>query len=252
MASKSAGAAPNPFASAKSKGAGTASSPKASNVIPAQDFESYDGGKYTKAQVAEAIESYVDGKEKYDSGETMMKANRPTVMALARTFFAKDWLMRGARPKSPLIAVDPSGRGASMKSIFTDSKAKLNEESYAALANLIGAAKAEQVTRKADEFHINPELLDQTVAVKKDGKVVQQNVMMAIAEALQDRFAPSPEIVANLFQVVHIFETQKGLIEKGLELCCPDKSPASAIKLAQFLEVGRFVTQLRPSGGGDE
>lgn len=241
--------APNPFGAAQPKVAKSAAKASA-DIIHAQDFTSYDGGVYKQAQVAEAIENFIEGSEQFKQGDAMMKANRPTCLALARTFFAKRWAMAGSRPSSPIIATDAAGRGKQMKAIFTDSVKKLDENSYAALANLIGAANAEAVTSKRDEFVINPELLDQTVKVKKDGKVVDQNVMAAIAEALQDRFAPSPDVLANLFQVIHKFETIKGLIDKGPSLVLPDKSPASIMNLARFLEVGGFTTQLRPGASG--
>jgi hypothetical protein len=62
---------------------------------------------------------------------------------------------------------------------------------------------------------------------------------------LQEKFAPSPEILAALFTVVHKFETAKGLIDKGPTLV------DNPVKLAQFLEAGRFVTQLRPGATGE-
>jgi hypothetical protein len=248
MAKKSA--APNPFASAAPKVAKSAAKAQG-EFIPAQDIQTYDGGVYKQAELVEAIEGFVTGSEQYKQGDAMMKANRPPILALARTEFAKRWAMRGNRPDNPLVTTQPNGQGTRLKVVFTDSVCKLDENRYTELANLIGASAAEELTVKRDDFIINPELLDQTVKVKRDGKVVDQNVMEAIAEALQDRFGPSPDILTNLFQVVHKFETVKGLIDKGPQLLLPDKSAASIANLAKFLEVGHFVTQLRPSGGGD-
>lgn len=244
-------AAPNPFAAAKPKTSASAAKSQA-EVIPAQDFTAYDGGEYTGTQVQESIQNFIEGKEQFDQGEAMMKASRPTLNAIGRTFFARFWLKnRSVRPSSPIIATDPLGRGKSVKMIFQDSVAKLDENSYTALASLIGAQHAEELTVKRDDFQINPDVLGLTVKVKRDGKVVSQNVMEAIAEALQEKFAPSPEIVAGLFTVVHNFSTTKGLIDKGPSLVAPDASDASAQKLAQFLEVGRFVTQIKPGSQGE-
>jgi hypothetical protein len=57
--------------------------------------------------------------------------------------------------------------------------------------------------------------------------------------------APAPRSSAALFTVVHKFETAKGLIDKGPTLV------DNPVKLAQFLEAGRFVTQLRPGATGE-
>lgn len=239
-------AAPNPFGAAKTK-APAGVSKKDDEAIVAQDFTSYSGDKFSKDDTTEAIHNFCEGSSLYKSGESMMKSSRPVILHLARTMFAKRWLSLGKRPSNPLVSTDPGGRGDRLKVVFQDRATKLNDESYAALANLIGAEAAEVSTLKQDEFQINSELLHQEVDVKRDGKVVKQTVMEAIAEALQEKFAPSPEILAELFEVNHRFETQKGLIDKGLQLVAQGSSDSvAATKLAEFLVVGNFTTQLKP------
>lgn len=249
MAKSTSSSAPNPFASAQRKAPAGAKKSDAP-IYPAADTKTYDGGDYKRAQIVESINAYASGHEMFEQGKAMKDTSRPTILVVARTLFARDWLNAGKRPSSPALVTDANTVGTMLKVIFMDSVKKLDEGSYGTLANLIGAANAEQLTVKRDDFQINPEFLDQTVDVKKDGKVVKQNVMQAIAEALQDKFAPSPHVTAGLFTVVPRFETVKGLIDKGPNLVCPDKSPASAARLAQFLEVAGFTTQIKTGATG--
>lgn len=255
--SSSAGASVDPFASAKRK-VPAASKKAEANIIPAQDFTSYDGGKFTLKQSQEAIVGYAEGHEQFESGKAMKDLHRPTVLALARTKFAEQWLFNGGRPKNPALTSDPTGKGAFLKVLFFDSANKLDENSYATLANLIGAKNAEQVTVQRDDFLINPEMLTKadgspvTCLCRKDGKVVEQPVLQAIKEALQERFAPSPEVLANLFQVIPQFHTMKGLIDKGPALVTSGKTAADAQRLAQFIVVGGFTTQVRAGADGSE
>jgi hypothetical protein len=251
MAKSAASTAPNPFASAARKP--TAAAKKSdSPIIVADDTKTYDGGIFSKSQVADAIVGYAEGHEQFEQGKAMKDTNRPVLIAVARTRQAESWMMLGARPKNPKMVTDPKGTGPVVGVQFNDSVNNLDENSYATLANLIGVNNAEQLTIKRDDFVINPELLGETAKVKRDGKIIDQNVMTAIAEALQERFAPSPEILAALFQVVPKFTTTKGLIDKGLSLVTSGKTPADALRLATFLEVGRFTTQLKVGASGSD
>jgi len=240
----------NPFAAAQRKAPSGAKKSDAP-IIVAADTKTYDGSMYSKSEVIGAINGYVEGHQLFEQGKAMKDVGRTTIVAVARTKYAQEWLMNGKRPSNPKMVTDETGDGAMLSVIFMDSVSKLDEISFGNLASLIGEDKAEELTLKRDDFVINPELLDQTVLVKKDGKNIKQNVMDAIAEALQDKFGPSPEILASLFQVIPKFETTKGLIDKGLELVAPDKSADSAEKLARFLEFGRFTTQIKTGATGN-
>lgn len=247
-------AAPNPFAVATRKVPASAGK-TAANFIPPKDITTYDGAAYTAAEVADAINNYCEGAKKFDEGDAMKKATRPILLAIGRTVFSQQWLMDGTRPSSPTLSTSPNGKGTMIKFVPTDSVAKLDDNSFATLAGLIGATKAEACVTKRDDFVFNPELLDEVVDVnvlQADGsfRVEKQRVMDAIAAALQKTFAPSPDILGGLFKVVPVFQTNKGLIDQGLALVAPDKTEASKIRLAQFMDVGKFVTQLKPGNLG--
>ncbi len=248
-ASPAAKAAPNPFETAQRKPTVSTKAADA-NIIVAQDYTAYDGAFRTEAETIEAIDNYVEGATLFNQGRTMKDTNRPVILSLARTMYARDWLMRGARPSNPKVAATADGRGSQIGVLFFDSVNKLDANSYGALANLIGAKAAEEVTLKRDDFIINPEVLGNEATVKVDGKIQKMNVMDAIAKALQDAFSPSPEMLRSLFQVIPKFETTKGLINKGPALVTTGKTPADAVRLAQFLEIGDFTTQLRPGASG--
>jgi len=244
-------AAIDPFASAKRK-APAAASKAAADIIPAQDITTYDGNSYTKQVLSDAVEAYVQGAEWFDQGKTMKDTNRGPILSLARTVFARDWYRSGKRPSNPVVSTDVNGRGKTVKVVFMNTRNKLDETSYASLANLLGAKSAEEHTLKRDDFLINPDVLEQDAEVLIDGKKQKMGVMSAIAKALQSAFAPSPDILANLFQIVPKFETNKDLIDKGLELVGTSNKQESEIRLASFLEIGRFTTQLKPGALGTD
>lgn len=242
----------NPLAAMGTRKAPASAAKKTADIIPSQDIKTYDGNDYTKVALTEAVNAFVEGSELFDQGKTMRDTNRVPILALARTVFAKNWQRYGKRPDNPIVATDELGRGKTVKVIFQNSSNKMDETSYATLANLIGAAKAEEVTLKRDDFLINPDVLEQEVEVSIGGKKSKMRVMDAIAKALQSAFAPSPEILENLFQIVPKFETRKDLIDMGLQLVGSANAQETAIRLAQFLEVGRFTTQLKPGALGND
>jgi hypothetical protein len=247
-----ASSAPNPFTTARRK-APAGSKKSDANIITACDFVSYNGGAFSKNDVVQALDAYCEGHTMFEQGKAMKDTNRPTLLYLARTMFAKDWLMQGTRPKNPKVCSTEDGRGRHCAVLFFDSANKLDNGSFASLANLIGRENADALTIQRDDFTLNPELLYEKVKVKgRNGKEVEMVVMDAIAEAIQDKFAPSPEIARDLFTITPMFTTSKGMIDKGPQLVCPDKSPASAARLAQFLELGRFTTQIKPGASGTE
>lgn len=241
----------DPFAVAVKK---TPGGKKASSgVIVAEDFRDAAGKLISsKDDIVSAIEGYVEGATLFDQGKAMKDTHRPTLLRFARSRFCQDWLMQGKRPSSPMLTTAESGDGTFLRVVFMDSVNKLDESSYNLLATCLGSTDIcdKHVTKRTD-FLINPELLEEVVDVKgKDGKVEKQTVLQALKDAIMEKFAPSPNILAGLFQAIPVFQTQKGLIDKGLQLVCPDKSPTSAVRLAEFLEKGRFTTQLKPGVAG--
>lgn len=250
--SKGAAAAANvdPFAAATRP---TAAGGKVSDAprFAVEDITVYDGTPLTKAILHESILRYAEGKRMVDDGTTMKDTHKPNVLKFARTKFAQVWLTASKRPKNPIIMLDSSGVGQTLKVMFFNNQVVLDENSYASLANSIGAAEAERWSIKRDNFIINPEILTLTTKVKKDGVVVEQNVLQAIKEALMEKFAPSPEILRGMFKVIPEFKTKKGLIDAGPSLVAPDKTPASVNRLAQFLADGGFTTQVREGSGGE-
>jgi hypothetical protein len=242
----------NPFAAAAKKAPAKAVG-KVRPIFVAAPFIGPDGNvRYTKAEVVEGIENYVEGHTLFEQGKAMKETNRPILLDVARFEQAKEWLVQGKRPENPALTTNEAGNGTTVKVVFMDSSNKLDDFQFSQLANLIGQDKAEENVTRRHEFAINPELLDQDTEVVKAGKVVKQNVMEALTEALQEKFAASPHILAGLFTATEVFHTNKGLIDKGMQLVAPTKTPADAYRLAQFLEAGRFTTQIKTGAKENE
>jgi hypothetical protein len=242
----------NPFAAAAKKSSTSASKP-ARSVFIAEAHVGPDGRVlYTKDDVIAGIENYVEGHTMFEQGKAMKDTNRPIVLDVARLRQSKEWLTAGRRPENPSLTTREDGDGTFVKVIFMDSVNKLDDFQFGQLAQLIGQKAANENTIHRHEFAINPELLDQDVQVNKDGGVVTQNVLEAMTEALQEKFGPSPEILAGLFKAVDKFHTKKGLIDKGLQLVGANDLKNDAYRLAQFLELGRFTTQIKTGAKDNE
>jgi hypothetical protein len=242
----------NPFAAAAKK---STSSPKAPSrpIYVADDLLGLNGQLvYRKDEVAEAIHNYGAGHVQFEQGKAMKDTNGPIIKTWTRAHYCNDWLLGGQRPANPAITNKDTGDGDHMKVIFMDSCMKMDDFQFNALVGLIGQKAAEDNVIRRNDFMINPELLDQKVKVQQGSKVVEQTVMDAIIAALQEKFAPSPEVLGSLFTAVEKFETKKGLIDKGLQLVTTGKTPADAQRLAQFLEIGRFTTQLKVGAKDNE
>lgn len=226
---------PNPFASAQ-RVAPASASKVAGNIYVASNLTAFDGSNLTTAQVVESVKNYSQGKELADQSKALLENNRPTVLKFAETKFAQQWLMSGGRPDNPRIVIDSFASGPQLQVAFLDSCVKLDENRYSVLESHLGPVAAEENVVKRDQFFMNPELLEEVVEVNSNGKRVKMRVMDAVAEALQVWFAPSPEILTSLFSIKPIFTTKKGMIDRAPSILCPDKSPASAVRLAQFIQ----------------
>lgn len=228
----------DPFASAK-KAVGTSKgTPKKGVYVATSPVES------------QAIIDYCEGKKFEDQGKAMKETARPQVMALAMSNFIADWLTTRKRPDNPAVA---SGIGADARYIninFVDKPVMLNDESFAQLANLIGAQAAEDNTFKADIFSLNADLMEVEADVTINGKPAKMRVMDAIGAALQQVFAPSPAVLSGLFSVKQVFTTVKGLIDKGPNLVAPDASNISKAKMKEFLEIAAATPQVKPGAMG--
>lgn len=230
----------NPFAAAQRQAKVANKKPQA-NVFIA-----------SSPDVEQAIVNYCNGDEMEKQGKSMKGTSRPIVLDFAMPKFAEQWLMLGKRPANPKVASSDGSDGAFLGIQFKDQSVKLNPDTFTLLANCIGAAKAEEVTIQRDDFTINPDILEERVKVKVDGKVQEMRVMDAIAKALQGAFAPSPEILANLFKVNEKFETTKGLIDMAPSLVAPDKTPNSVQRLVQFLKDFCYTPTLKPGANGTD
>lgn len=243
--------APNPFASATRKPT-AAVKKQVGNIVLPQDMKTYDGGVFSKQDITESIVNYAEGHRMFEQGKAMKEASRDTILKVARTKQADKWLMEGSRPSSPKLFADANASGEFATVVFMDTSNKMDDDRYTELANLIGVAAAEENTIRRDDFIINPELLGETCKVLFDGKITEMTVMDAIGKALQAAFSPSPTIGSALFHTVPKFETVKGLIDKGIQLVTTGKTPADSERLARFIELGRFTTQVKPGGGASE
>jgi len=241
MAKSTATAGINAFAAATRKPTATTSKKKG-NIVIARDIDTYAGVHFPRIQVAEAINSYIEGHNLFEQGKALKDLHRSTIIGVAYTEQAIKWMNQGARPDNPKMYPDPDA-SSFISVVIQDSVNKLDDNKYAALANLIGPAAAEASTVRRDDFSINPDSLGLTCKFVIDGKTQEATVLEALGMILDHAFAPSPQILQGLFQVNPVFTTKKGLIDEGKTLT------GNAQKLAQFLEAGHFVTQLRPGGG---
>lgn len=237
----------NPFSSAAKKPASSLKKSTRPIYIASDVHDLNTGGLlYHKAEVEQGIHNYIEGHTQFELGKAMKDTNRPIVLNFTRQNFAKEWLMNGSRPENPAIQNKEDGSGDQLKVIFQDSTAKLDDAQFDQLSSIIGQTNADAETIRRNEFTVNPELLDEKVKVTtKNGKIEEQTVMDAMVEALQEKFGPSPEILANLFKAKEVFETKKGLIDRGLKYVASGKTDQDAARLANFLEVGRFTTQIK-------
>lgn len=246
MAKKTASISVDPFAAATKK---PTSSAKKSDVpiYVASDLKDSLGNLiFSKTDICNAIDNYIEGHNLFEQGKAMKDSSRPVALAFARQSFAENWVMQGYRPKNPKIQTEEDGKGNQLGVIFQDSVSNLDENSYAQLVSCIGKANAEENVTQGNEFTINSELLDEVVEVSdNNGGTKQQTVMAAMIEALQQKFAPSPEILKNLFSAKPIFETKKGLIDRGLKYVTNGKTSKDIARLVDFMQVGKFTTQLK-------
>jgi len=246
MAAKAA-AAVDPFAAATKKTTSTLKSK--SPIYVAASLAGLDGKViYEKSDIISAIENFAKGHKLEEQGKAMKEQARPVATTGAKYHFTRDWVQARTRPESPKYVTNDIGDGVYLSVSFNDASRKLDDAGFNQLAALIGQKNAEENVIRRHNFFINPDSLSNSAKVMKNGKVAEQNVMDAIKEALQEKFGPSPEVLAGLFQAVEIFETKKGLIDKGLEFVAPGKTAADAERLAHFLEVVRTTIALKPGG----
>lgn len=237
----------NPFAAAKPKSA-PGKKAKEQNIIIPLDYKTFDGGQYTASDVTEAVNNYSEGHTMEEQGKSMKSLARPTLLSIGRTEFAKLWIKLGSRPSSPKIHAEENAQGKFATIVFMDSVNNLDDNSFSSLANLIGPKAAEENTVQKEVFSLDSDVLEKDADVVVDGKKQKMNVKDALIKALQTAFAPSPEILQTLFSLTPIFQTKKGLIDKGLELL-RDNGKVDPDKLAEFLLIGKFTTQVKPGGG---
>mgnify|MGYP000247651045 CR=1 FL=1 len=233
----------NPFTVAAAKSSSSSSSSvNHSPLYIAGDLRGGDGNIiYREEEIASAIHNYVEGHRLSELGEAMKRTSRGTVEDWTRRLYVNDWLMSGVRPENPEVTNVKDGSGDHLKVLFLDSVRKLNEGSFSALSSLIGDQAATENTIKRYDFKINPELLDQKIKTKSG----EMTVMDAMVKALNSAFADTPDILANLFKATPVFETKKGLIDKGLHLVTSGKTAADVDRLREFLEVGCFTVQIK-------
>lgn len=237
----------NPFAAAAKK---TTSVLKSKSPIYVADAIVGPDGEivHSKEEVIRSIERVAEGVRLENMGKSMKEQNRDVLTAFATSRFTQDWVNKRTRPENPKVVTNEVGDGVFCTVGFVDSAKKLDDAQYSDLVAMVGAAKAEDCVIRRHDFTIEPTLLDQTCKVNKGGRVIEQNVMEALTEALQEKFEPSEGILAGLFVAKEKFETKKGLIDRGPELVTTGSSSADAARLAQFLDAIRSTISLKPGG----
>lgn len=220
-------------------------------ILVAKDFTGYDDRTYTKNEVIDAILGHNEGHRLYEQGDAMKKKFRSTVLMFARMFFADAWLKSPSRPKNPKIFTNEAADGEFATAIFQNSSNLLDDESFAVLANLIGTGNAEQWTTRTPTYVFNNEALQEECEVIIDGKKQKMTGINAVRQILQRAFADNPEFLAKLLIPKTNFKTVKGILDKGPEFIGSAYNPANVRRLAEFMEVSKITTQIKP-GGSEE
>lgn len=247
MAKSAKSATVNPFASAAANAKKPGETKKDRPIFVPSDFYGENGSLVFSAQtISESIVSYSDGNALMEQGKAMKDAASPVIEGWTEHKFCEEWIKKGTRPENPALMSAPTG-GTTLKFIYMDSMKKLDDAQFAHLAQVIGTDAAESNVVRRHEFTINSDVLDQDTSVNQNGKVVKMNVMEALTEALQEKFGPSPDILAALFIATEKFHTQKGLIDKGLQLVQPNP-----YRLAEFLQAIRATTQIKTGASSNE
>lgn len=229
---------------------GAAAKPKA-NIIVAADVIDPETQNvvFNRDQIIEAIDGYAEGHKLEEQGKALKEMHRPTLVQTAQRGFAKQWVAAGSQPENPKLTTNEQGTGTFIGAAFVDREMKLDENQFNELAAVIGQEAAEANTTHRDEISFNAEKLNQTVKVGADEKTVLELVDEAITNAFTK--IKREDLLEGLFVVKEVFQTNKGLLPKGLSLVGGPGAGAQS-KLYEFLNAARVITTLKPGSGGSK
>jgi len=240
---------PNPFAVAKVK-APAASKPKTEVQMAGAVIDASGREIYSQKAVISAMENYALGRAKVDEGDALMETTRPIVTAAGLQVFAELFVELERKPDNPKLTTDPNGNGVLMGVAFVDKQINLNEDEYANLANIVGAAAAEKMVENRNIFTLKPDTLDTEVEIidKASGKVSKDTVMNHMAQALGELFKDHPAIIDNLFELKPVFRTQKGVLHEALKHVGQPRDPGTQHRVQAFIRAIKTPISLKPGG----
>jgi hypothetical protein len=207
-----------------------------------RDFRDPDKVLYTKDQVVEAIDGWVEGDRLEKQSKSLKKLHEPTIDDFALYHYAKRWAAKGTRPDNPKLVTQPVA-GSTISYSVKDQERILADDKFAQLANLIGATAAEENTVKRDEISFNQDKLEEDVG----GQTVLEHIDAAISDYF-DKLGRS-DVLEGLFEIKPKFTTKKGLIDKGLGLV-GGPGPDAARKLREFIDASMAPTAMRADASG--
>ncbi len=235
----------NPFAVATSK-APAAAKPKNEVIVAGAVLDTAGAELYPASAVIEAMDNFAVGKGKYDEGDAMMKTNRPIIDAFGLQTFAERFLDQDRVPDSSKLTTKRDGSGTTMTYIVINKQMNLNPAEFAEFSSLVGAAAAHANVEDRNVFTLKSDTLETEVECKDvKGKPVKKSVQDHLIDALQLKFADSPEILANLFEVKPIFKTTPDLLHKGLGLVASNRDKNAVHRLQAFTRVIKAITQVK-------
>jgi hypothetical protein len=248
MARTRASAPVDPFASARRSN--TVQSEGKAPIFIAAPVLNPDGSEiYSQTDVSGAINSYCQGHDLTTQGKSMMEVNQPIIATFAMHRWAEEYVNINGMPENPKIAAQQSG-GSSLTYSFVNRSINVTAKDIERLEVLVGKQNIPSCIVVDDVFTLNSNVLQTEVTIKgDDGKPVKDTVQRHITAALQAKFKDHPELLASLFTVKPVQQTAKDLIKRGIELVTRgDRNRTAIHKLVQFLQVGKFCQQIKPTG----
>lgn len=216
-----------------------------SPIFVADDVKDNEGNVvFSKSQVIQAIEKFVEGDEHIKIGEGLQETNAPIVKAFARREMAKYWSEEGSRPDpNPKVTTDGTGEGVFIGTIFVDKEINLSTDEYDYLASVIGSNNAKGWTQNYTEFKLNPEKLNQEIEVNGEKKLVQEIIEEAVCEAFTK--IGREDVLDGLLISKDIFKTKKGLLDKLLSFVGSNRTTV-VNNLEEAMLAAKVIMQLKP------
>jgi aspartate 1-decarboxylase len=234
----------------KGAAAGTAKKPSAAPIIVAADLlDDKQKVIYSREQIEEAIIGYAKGKEQEKAGQALMETHKPALGEFARRRFAQLWAVQGARPKSsPKFTTKEDGTGTQIVMSFIDRPTNMSDETFADLAELIGAENAELAVDRFTQYTIDAAIAKREITINGQKATFQEHMEKALLAYFPEEHHES---LGAMLKPKEVFQTRKGVIDKALDFV-GRTHPKAADRLAEFLVRARIIVAYKPGAVGED